>query len=118
MIKEANVTVIVTDMKRAIEFYVQVLGLELVSNWGNEFAQIKAPGVIIALHPAPDDSPRTRGDNLSIGLGVDDLKASMTALENKGVRFTRVVEDRPVKLAFFADPDGNPLYLSQTTGWK
>jgi len=34
-IKEANVTVMVTDMKRAIHFYVDVLGLELKANYGD-----------------------------------------------------------------------------------
>jgi hypothetical protein len=41
----------------------------------------------------------------------------MTDLKAKGVAFSRVVEDRPTKLAFFTDPDGNPLYLSQTARW-
>jgi len=34
-IKEANVTVMVADMKRAINFYVAVLGLELKANYGD-----------------------------------------------------------------------------------
>jgi catechol 2,3-dioxygenase-like lactoylglutathione lyase family enzyme len=48
----------VSDMKRAIKFYVETIGLELKANWGDEFAQIKAPGVIIALHPASKNSLR------------------------------------------------------------
>jgi len=41
----------------------------------------------------------------------------MTDLKAKGVAFSRVVEDRQNKLAFFTDPDGTPLYLSQTARW-
>jgi catechol 2,3-dioxygenase-like lactoylglutathione lyase family enzyme len=50
-IKEANVTVMVTDMKRAIRFYVDVVGLELKANHGDQFAQVASPGVVIGLHP-------------------------------------------------------------------
>ncbi|HUI01131.1 MAG TPA: VOC family protein [Nitrososphaerales archaeon] len=115
MIKETNVTVIVSDMNEAVAFYTETLGLELKARWGDEFAQVNAPGTMIALHPAvkggakPGDS-----ESLSIGFGVDNLDATMAQLKKKGVRFTRVADDGPVKLAFFGDPDGNPLYLSQS----
>ena len=45
---------------------------------------------------------------------MESLAAAMAELKAKGVTFSRVVEDRPTKLAFFTDPDGNPLYLSET----
>src|SRR5580693_2185798 len=51
-IKEANVTVMVNDMKGAIHFYVDVLGLELKANYGDHYAQVASPGVMIGLHPA------------------------------------------------------------------
>jgi catechol 2,3-dioxygenase-like lactoylglutathione lyase family enzyme len=114
-ITEANVTVMATDMKRAIRFYVEVVGLELKANYGDQFAQVASPGIVIGLHPrTKDDSRPERSEGISIGFGVDDLTSAMTDLKAKGVTFSRVVEDRPTKLAFFTDPDGNPLYLSQT----
>lgn len=114
MIKEANVTVMVTDMERAVKFYVGTLGLELKAQWGDQFAQVKAPGTVIALHPAVKGGARPGDSSLSIGFSVDDLEKTMTEMKEKGVKFTRVSEDGPVKLAFFGDPDGNPLYLSQS----
>ena len=117
-IKEANVTVMVADMKRAIHFYVEVLGLELKANYGDQYAQVASPGVMIGLHPiTKDDSSATASGNVSVGFGVDSLTAAMADLKAKGVTFSRVVEDRPTKLAFFTDPDGNPLYLSETARW-
>lgn len=114
-IKEANVTVMVTDMKRAIHFYVDVLGLELKANYGDQYAQVASPGVMIGLHPATKGSSHPGGSgNVSVGFGVESLAAAIEELKAKGVAFSRVVEDRPTKLAFFTDPDGNPLYLSQT----
>jgi len=70
---------------------------------------------MIGLHPFTkgEAHPATSG-NISVGFGVDSLAAAMADLKAKGVTFSRVVEDRPTKLAFFTDPDGNPLYLSET----
>jgi catechol 2,3-dioxygenase-like lactoylglutathione lyase family enzyme len=51
MIKDANVTVIVSDIKKAIRFYVETLGLELKANYSDQYARVQAPGVIIGLHP-------------------------------------------------------------------
>jgi catechol 2,3-dioxygenase-like lactoylglutathione lyase family enzyme len=117
-IKEANVTVMVSDMKRAIRFYVDVLGLELKANYGDHFAEVVCPGIVIGLHPRTEnDSQPTKSTAVSIGFGTDSLSAAMAELKAKGITFSRVVEDRPTKLAFFTDPDGNPLYLSETAPW-
>jgi hypothetical protein len=42
----------------------------------------------------------------------------MSSLGQKGITFSGVSKDGPVKLAFFTDPDKNPLYLSQTQEWR
>jgi len=115
VIKQANVTVMVGDMERAVEFYAKTLGLKLKARYGNEFAQVEAPGTIIALHPTGKDGPRPdNSESLSIGFAVDDLDKAMVELKSKGVQFSRVSDDTQVRLAFFTDPDGNPLYLSQS----
>jgi len=115
MIKDANVTVMVSDMKKAIRFYVETLGLELKANYGDQYAQVRAPGVTIGLHPSGAAGPKPgNSESLSIGFGVESLDSAMAELKGKGVVFTRVTDDRQVKLAFFSDPDGNPLYLSES----
>ncbi|HEV2389757.1 MAG TPA: VOC family protein [Nitrososphaerales archaeon] len=117
-IKEANVTVMVADMKKAIRFYVEVLGLELKANYGDHYAQVASPGVTIGLHPLTKaDSDAGESGKISIGFGVESLAAAIAELKAKGVAFSRVVEDRPTKLAFFTDLNGNPLYLSETPRW-
>jgi catechol 2,3-dioxygenase-like lactoylglutathione lyase family enzyme len=119
MITEANVTVMISDMNRSIKFYVETLGLKLRSRYGDQFAEIECSGLTIALHPAVARGPRPgNSESLSVGLGVADIDSAMTKLKGKGVSFSRVSNDGPVKLAFFKDPDGNPLYLSQTQKWK
>jgi catechol 2,3-dioxygenase-like lactoylglutathione lyase family enzyme len=117
--RDANVTVMVSNMDRAVHFYVETLGLKLKSRHGDYFAQVEAPGTTIALHPSSQDGPQPgKSESLSIGLLVDNLESAMAALEKKGVTFSRVVQDDPAKLAFFRDPDGNPLYLSQLRSWR
>jgi catechol 2,3-dioxygenase-like lactoylglutathione lyase family enzyme len=115
-IKDANVTVMVTDMKRSIRFYVEVLGLELKANYGDQYAQVASPGVMIGLHPVTkEEDSEPKSGSISVGFGVDSLAAAAVAdLEARGVTFSRMVEDQPTKLAFFTDPDANPLYLSET----
>ena len=118
IIEEANVTVMVSDMKRAVKFYKEDLGLKVKAQWGEEFAQLSAPGATIALHPAVKGGAKPgNSESLSIGFAVDSLDKTMKDLKAKGVAFSRVTDDGPVKLAFFTDPDGNPLYLSETARW-
>lgn len=115
MIKQANLTVMVNSMERAIRFYTESLGLKLKTRYGDQFAQVEAPGTIIALHPSNKEGPQPgKSENLSIGSAVDNLDAAMSELKEKGIAFSRVTDDTQVRLAFFTDPDGNPLYLSQS----
>ena len=37
----------------------------------------------------------------------------ITELKEKGIEFGYVMDDKEVKLAFFKDPDNNPLYVAQ-----
>jgi catechol 2,3-dioxygenase-like lactoylglutathione lyase family enzyme len=115
MLREGNVTVMVSDMDSAIQFYVEKLGLTLKARYSDQFAQVVAPGLTIALHPADKQGRRSvRSEGLSIGLRVDNLERTMKDLKGKGVKFSRIVEDGPVRLASFKDPDGNPLYLAES----
>ena len=114
MIKGANTTIMVRDMEKAVRFYVDVLGLKQKARYGDHFAQVEVTGTIIALHPTNDNAPRAEGQaGISIGFAVDDLDATMGELRAKGVEFSGTADDAQVKLAFFTDPDGTPLYLSQ-----
>jgi hypothetical protein len=49
---------------------------------------------------------------LSIGFEVKDIRATAKEMEAKGVRF-HFQENEVNILAFFFDPDGTPLYLTQ-----
>ena len=75
MFKAANVTVMVSDINRALDFYTNVLGLPAGMRHGNNYAEVKAPGVTIVLHPKGDNEPKASPKgNLSIGFQVADVK--------------------------------------------
>jgi len=117
MLSSALPTIYVSDVDKAVHFYTDVLGLKLQFQSGPHFAQIDAGGgSSIGLHPpSPKASaPGTHGA-ISVGFYVteplDDVVASLKA---KGVQFHGpIIEDSPVRLAFFGDPDGNDLYLCE-----
>jgi predicted enzyme related to lactoylglutathione lyase len=96
------------------------LGLKLKSRYGDYFAQIEAPGTTITLHPSSKKGPQAdNSESLSIGFGVENLEAALVEFKEKGVEFSSgIVQDGSVRLAFFTDPDNNPLYLSQTQTWQ
>ena len=112
-ITKLNVTVMVSDMDRAIAFYTKILGLKLVQRFGNHWADIQAPGIAIGLHPS--DPKRNISDNLQIGIAVKDTAEAVKTLEERGVVFEHSSED-DVQTFPFKDPDGNSLYLIKPWG--
>ena len=116
MLKGGVATVIVSDMNRAIRFYTELLGLKLEQRFGNEWASIKAPsGLVIGLHPMSSKSPAGRSGSISIGFELDEpLEQAVQRLKKQGVEFRGpILDDDPVRIALFGDPDGNDLYLSE-----
>jgi catechol 2,3-dioxygenase-like lactoylglutathione lyase family enzyme len=110
MFKEANVTVMVSDMDRAVAFYRDTLGLTPGRRYGNEWADFDANGIKIGLHPGGKKPLTEPSRHMQIGFAVDDLDAVTKAMTAKGVSFTRVA-DKGSRVCNFTDPDGNPLYL-------
>ncbi|MEJ8547260.1 VOC family protein [Brevibacillus borstelensis] len=111
MFKSGNVTVMVADFKKAVQFYVETLGLQLQHQVEGHLAQVEAPGLTIALlHPAGEQGPG-KSESISIGLEVQELESAIEVLKSRGVEFHQIMENNGTKLAHFNDPDGNPLYL-------
>ena len=84
VLREGNVIVMVSEMNSAIQFYVEKLGLTLKVRYSDQFAQVVAPGLTIALHPADRQGRRSgRSEGLSIGLRVNNLERTMKDLEGR-----------------------------------
>jgi catechol 2,3-dioxygenase-like lactoylglutathione lyase family enzyme len=116
VIQGGNATIYVSDMQRAVDFYTGPLGLRLVFRAGEHWAQLDAGGMAIGLHPASPDNPApgTPG-GITVGLSVDvPIAEAVAILVAHGVAVRGPVPGGGgTALAFFADPDGNPLYLAE-----
>jgi len=114
MYTAGNVTLMVSDFNRAVSFYTDTLGLTLKARYGDDWAEVQAPGLTIGLHPAGERrSTSITAEGLSIGLGVTGIEQVMADLQAKGVRFAPpgLIDTGAERLANFKDPDSTPLYL-------
>ena len=106
----------VKDMDKAVDFYTVLLGLKPGKRYGNHWAEIEAPGVLLGLHPLNPNLPEV---NISvnpaapsIGFNVADLDKAKALLDNAGISYLNL-DDTMLNFAMFNDPDGNPLYFCQ-----
>jgi catechol 2,3-dioxygenase len=118
VIRGGNATIYVSDMQRAVDFYHNTLELPLVFRADDHWAELDAGGGLhLGLHPTSRrrPAPGTPG-GITVGLAVDEPIAQVIeTLKNRGVIVEGpVMEEGGLALAFFSDPDGNPLYLAET----
>lgn len=109
------------DRNRALGFYCDTLGLTLRSS--DPFGDfIGLDHAVIRLTVMPDYKA---GQHPVFGWNVSDIRATVQALRERGVAFTIydgmgqdgdgiwTAPDGKAKVAWFADPDGNVLSLSE-----
>lgn len=114
--------VMTTDRSRAKPFYADVLGLRILGEDGHAVTFDLGNRTPLRLTDFPDH--RASGHTV-LGWHVADIRAAAAALKAKGVEF-KVYEgfgqdaeaiwaspDGGAKVAWFADPDGNVLSLTQ-----
>ncbi len=106
----------VSDQERARDFYVDVLGFELLRQNamgpGSQWIQVVPKGgqTSITLVTWFDSMPA--GSLQGLVLHTDDLDAEVAALIGKGVDVPGGVQDAEWgRFAVFSDPDGNRLVL-------
>lgn len=109
IIKESNVTINVKDIDKSIAFY-QSIGFEEKKRWGNYYAQLTAPGIIIGLHPGTDVNLKGNSGNVSIGFTTDDIEETKSSLQQSGITATERKEEGG-HFFHFTDPDGTALYF-------
>lgn len=109
-LKKCRVNVMVSNMDDAIDFYIKKLELELINRYGDYYAEIQAPGLMIGLHPTSDKI--IMGNNLSIGFGVVNFDSTIENLKTKGIEF-KIEQDDYIRLAYFTDLDNNQLFLAE-----
>jgi catechol 2,3-dioxygenase-like lactoylglutathione lyase family enzyme len=111
------------DAEAARPFYADTLGLKLISQ--DQFALVfqvgPAPGTMLRIVCAGDPTP---APFTIYGWEVDDIHATIAELSAKGVEFLRYgyfeqdeagvwLAPGGSSVAWFKDPDGNTLSISQ-----
>ncbi len=106
-------TIIVDDLKKAEQFYMDTLGLKVQHRIEGHLLQVEAPGLTIGLlHPREgQDSHPGKSGSVHIGLEVQELDSVIKVLKSRGVEFQSIMEEVTTGIAYFSDPEGNPIYL-------
>jgi catechol 2,3-dioxygenase-like lactoylglutathione lyase family enzyme len=94
-----HITLGASDIKKAVSFYEEILGLEKIGEWP-AYAIFDIAGVELGLQPRQKPE---------ICLLVDDVDKAYGDLKDKGVKFLSEPKDQDWggRAATFVDPDGN-----------
>jgi lactoylglutathione lyase len=113
--------VFVSDMKRSVAFYRDVVGLPLKFD-SPEWSEFATDGATLALHksaPAEEGASQKNGDahtagSCRPGLGVRDLDAFHARMLEHDVTCTQQPKDLfGAKMAQYLDPDGLAISVSE-----
>lgn len=111
--------IVVSDLKKAIKFYTETLGLKLLNSteeFGWAELQGKDGGTVIGLAQASSHNPVKAGSNAVLTFTVDDIEKARQELKQKGLKLVGEVIEVPghVKTQDCFDSDNNYFQLVQT----
>ncbi len=105
------VILLVSDMKKSMEFYKDVLGMELKQQT-EDWVEFSKQGTVLALHPT--EKKLTKNISMLIGFNVSELETVCSNLEKKKVKFHKKVTNEVFgKHAIIEDPDGHLISLAE-----
>jgi catechol 2,3-dioxygenase-like lactoylglutathione lyase family enzyme len=114
---------LVGDVERALRFYRDLLGFEVVEQWGPAIAILSYDGAQVwlsgpqtsAAQPMPDGTKPVPGGWNRIVVQVPDLEAEVGRLQAAGARFRNEVITGPGgKQVLVEDGEGNVVELFQS----
>lgn len=105
-----------TRLPRALEFYRDALGFQVVDEYPGAYARMKSPGggTTIALHVMEEGKELdTKKEGLRLYFEVEGLDAFCRALSKRGIVIDQMPKDMPWgwKHAYLRDPDGHEISL-------
>lgn len=123
--KLTMVSVVVSDMKKAKEFYAEKLGLEVATDYrqndDNWWVTLTFPGggasITLARSSTTSNEPPKPG-TLGFYLSTSDIAAAHKALNEKGVKTSEIRDNlygpgSGVKFFQLKDSDGNQVTVAQ-----
>ncbi len=121
----AVIRYLVNDVDVALEFYLNILGFELVEKWGPPFAMVKHGDLTLwlsgpgssASRPLADGSKPVPGGWNRLVLETDSLVSLVEKLKQSGARLRSDIVSGPGgKQVLVDDPSGNPVELFESSG--
>ena len=108
-----DITLTVKDLKRAADFYENVLGLEKKYEY-EDYAGFDCCGVEIGLKTWGGLEEPRKGEPC-INFLVENIDEAYESLREKGVRITKGPKETlwGSRILLFEDPDGNSLQLTE-----
>ncbi|MEQ1823079.1 MAG: VOC family protein [Fimbriimonadaceae bacterium] len=113
---------IVKDVEESIAFYRDLLGFEVLEQWGPAFAIVNRDDNTLwlsgpdtsAAKPMPDGTKPVAGGWSRVVVSVDDLDQLVMGLQALGVKFRNEPLSGPGgSQVLIEDPSGNPIELFQ-----
>jgi catechol 2,3-dioxygenase-like lactoylglutathione lyase family enzyme len=110
----------VSDQDRARDFYVDVLGMDLLRDAqmgpGMRWVQVAPRGSETTITLVTWFESMPAGSSKGLVLETDDLDGDVERLRGHGLEFPDGIQQQPWgRFVTFADPDGNGLVLQATT---
>jgi predicted enzyme related to lactoylglutathione lyase len=132
--KVVNLTLVVKNQAKALEFYTNQAGFEkktdLTGPGGYHWVTVGLKGqelefALFEMGSGVDPETKERTKHLTPGasgqitIQVPDCRKAYEELNKKGVKFLNPPADHPWgTVAVFADPDGNVFAVSQLKAWS
>ena len=123
--KLTMVSVVVSDMKKAKEFYAEKLGLEVATDYrqndDNWWVTLHLPGggasITLARSSTTSNEP-PKPDSVSFYFSTSDIAAAHHEFDEKGLKTSEIRDNlygpgSGVKFFQLKDPDGNQLTFAQ-----
>jgi catechol 2,3-dioxygenase-like lactoylglutathione lyase family enzyme len=109
----------VADLDRSRDFYVDVLGFELLADTqmgpDRRWVQVAPPGGATSIALVTWFPTMPAGSTKGTVLETDDLDGDIAVLEGRGVTIDGQIQEMPWgRFVTFDDPDGNGLVLQAT----
>ncbi len=121
----AVIRYLASNVDVAVEFYINILGFELVEKWGPPFAIVKRGDLTLwlsgpgssAARPLSDGSEPSPGGWNRLVLETDDLGSLVEKLRQSAAHFrSEIVSGPGGKQVLINDPSGNPIELFEPGG--
>lgn len=109
--KLGAVILLVSDMRRSIQFYKETLNLPIKKE-SEEWTEFFNKETVLALHPTKHKGNFRTGQHILIGFTAIDFDQTINSLKEKGIVFFKDAKDEGFgKHAIIEDPDGHLISI-------